>query len=101
VFDYAAKYQPGAVRAVCPAQVPAAFASRLKELALRAHRSLGFGSNSYSRTDFRCDTSGKPMCLEANALPGRTATSLLPLAATGAGWTYPDLIQRITDLATR
>ncbi|WP_331755983.1 D-alanine--D-alanine ligase [Streptomyces sp. NBC_01643] len=101
VFDYAAKYQPGAVSEVCPAQVPAAFASRLQELALHAHRALGFDSDSYSRTDFRCDTGGEPMCIEVNALPGLTATSLLPLAATGAGWTYPDLIQRILDLATR
>ncbi|WP_336047936.1 D-alanine--D-alanine ligase family protein [Streptomyces sp. CA2R101] len=100
VWDYAAKYQPGAVSEVCPARVPAAFASRLQELALHAHRALGFDGDSYSRTDFRCDTGGEPMCLEVNALPGLTATSLLPLAATGAGWTYPDLVQRILDLAT-
>ncbi|MEU5211823.1 D-alanine--D-alanine ligase [Streptomyces sp. NPDC020742] len=101
VFDYAAKYQPGAVSEVCPARVPDDFASRLQELALRAHRALGFGSGSYSRADFRCDAGGDPMCLEVNALPGLTATSLLPLAATGAGWTYPDLMQRIMNLATR
>ncbi|MFC9229871.1 D-alanine--D-alanine ligase [Streptomyces decoyicus] len=101
VFDYAAKYQPGAVSEVCPARIPAAFASRLAELALHAHRALGFGNDSYSRTDFRCDSGGGPMCLEVNALPGLTATSLLPLAATGAGWTYPDLVQRILDLAMR
>ncbi|WP_129293202.1 D-alanine--D-alanine ligase family protein [Streptomyces lydicus] len=99
VWDYAAKYQPGAVGEVCPARVPAAFASRLQEVALHAHRALGFDGDSYSRTDFRCDSGGEPMCLEVNALPGLTATSLLPLAATGAGWTYPDLVQRILDLA--
>lgn len=101
VWDYAAKYQPGAVSEVCPARVPAAFASRLQEMALHAHRALGFDGGSYSRTDFRCDTGGEPMCLEVNALPGLTATSLLPLAATGAGWTYPDLVQRLLDLAMR
>ncbi|MFJ5677551.1 D-alanine--D-alanine ligase [Streptomyces sp. NPDC093097] len=101
VFDYTAKYQPGAVSEVCPAQVPTDFASRLQELSLRAHRALGFGEDAYSRTDFRCDAAGEPMCIEVNALPGLTATSLLPLAATGAGWTYPDLIQRVMDLSTR
>ncbi|MEU7136544.1 D-alanine--D-alanine ligase [Streptomyces sp. NPDC046261] len=101
VFDYAAKYQPGAVGEVCPARIPAGLASRLQELALRAHRALGFGADAYSRTDFRCDSGGEPMCLEVNALPGLTSTSLLPLAATGAGWTYPGLIQRVVDLATR
>ncbi|MDC7336257.1 hypothetical protein PQR15_06725 [Streptomyces lydicus] len=101
VFDYAAKYQPGAVSEVCPARVPDDFASRLQELARRAHQALGFGSGAYSRADFRCDAGGEPMCLEVNALPGLTAASLLPRAAAGAGWTYPDLIERLVDLATR
>lgn len=101
LFDYTAKYQPGAVSEVCPARIPEDFASRLRESALRAHRALGFGGDAYSRTDFRCDAGGEPMCLEVNALPGLTANSLLPLAATGSGLTYPDLIQRIVDLATR
>ncbi|MFE0876595.1 D-alanine--D-alanine ligase [Streptomyces smyrnaeus] len=101
LFDYAAKYQPGAVGEVCPARVPDDFARRLQELALRAHRALGFGPDTYARTDFRCDGDGAPICLEVNALPGLTAASLLPCAATGAGWTYPDLIGRIMDLSTR
>ncbi|MYT34377.1 MULTISPECIES: D-alanine--D-alanine ligase [unclassified Streptomyces] len=98
LFDYTAKYQPGAASEVCPAEVPDDFARRLQELALRAHRALGFGDDAYSRTDFRCDGRGEPMCIEVNALPGLTSTSLLPLAAGGAGWTYPELIQRILDL---
>ncbi|MEU1464683.1 D-alanine--D-alanine ligase [Streptomyces sp. NPDC005727] len=101
LFDYTAKYQPGGVSEVCPAPVPAAFASRLQELALHAHEALGFDEHAYSRTDFRCDAAGEPMCMEVNALPGLTATSLVPLAATGAGWTYPELVQRIVDLAVR
>ncbi|WP_438484433.1 D-alanine--D-alanine ligase family protein [Streptomyces sp. S186] len=98
LFDYTAKYQPGAASEVCPAKVPDDFARRLQEMALRAHRALGFGDGAYSRTDFRCDGRGEPMCIEVNALPGLTSTSLLPLAAGGAGWTYPELIQRIVDL---
>ncbi|MCX5380679.1 D-alanine--D-alanine ligase [Streptomyces sp. NBC_00091] len=100
LFDYAAKYQPGAVREVCPALVPDGFASRLRELALRAHRTLGFGGDAYSRTDFRCDAGGEPVCLEVNALPGLTSSSLLPLAAAGSGWSYTELIRRIAGLAT-
>ncbi|MGI5350508.1 D-alanine--D-alanine ligase family protein [Streptomyces sp. CA-250714] len=99
VWDYAAKYQPGAVSEVCPARIPSDLTAQLQESARHAHLALGFGTDAYSRTDFRCDTAGNPFCLEVNALPGLTATSLLPLAATGAGWTYPDLIQRIVDLS--
>ncbi|WP_268253169.1 hypothetical protein [Streptomyces lucensis] len=62
-------------------------------------RPSGSRSDTYSRTDFRCDTSGAPVCLEVNALPGMTTTSLLPRAAAGAGWSYPRLVQRIIDLA--
>ncbi|MFJ6673377.1 hypothetical protein ACIQMJ_19895 [Actinosynnema sp. NPDC091369] len=101
ILDYATKYQPGAVNKVCPARAPAAFTSRLQEHALRGHQALGFGSNSYSRTDFRCNAQGEPMCLEVNGLPSLTAGSMLPLAAREAGWTYDDLIQRITDLSAR
>ncbi|KEF08602.1 MULTISPECIES: D-alanine--D-alanine ligase family protein [Streptomyces] len=101
VFDYTAKYQPEAVNEVCPAQIPADFTSRLQHLAVRAHRALGFGDDTYSRADFRNDAAGTPMCLEVNALPGLTATSLLPKAAARAGWDYPELVQRIVDLAVR
>ncbi|NLU70362.1 D-alanine--D-alanine ligase [Streptomyces sp. HNM0574] len=99
MFDYAAKYRPGAVGEVCPARVDDRFADRLRESALLAHRALGFGAGAYSRTDFRCDSGGEPWCLEVNALPGLTAGSLLPCAAGGAGWTYPVLVQRLLDLA--
>jgi D-alanine-D-alanine ligase len=34
-------------------------------------------------------------CLEANTLPGMTATSLVPQAAQAAGITFPELCERI------
>lgn len=94
VFDYEAKYQPGAVREVSPADIPESFAERLQELAIGAHQALGFGT-TYSRVDFRCDTAGTPYCLEVNALPGLTPGSLVPVAARGAGITYGELVERL------
>ncbi|TDO63934.1 D-alanine-D-alanine ligase [Kribbella sp. VKM Ac-2571] len=94
VFDYEAKYQPGAVREVSPADIPGHFAERLQELAIRAHRALGFGP-AYSRVDFRCDAAGTPYCLEVNALPGLTPGSLVPVAAKGAGITYGELVEQL------
>ncbi|TCC09915.1 D-alanine--D-alanine ligase family protein [Kribbella soli] len=94
VFDYEAKYQPGAVREVSPADIPGHFAERLQELAIGAHRALGFGT-TYSRVDFRCDAAGTPYCLEVNALPGLTPGSLVPVAAKGAGITYGELVDRL------
>jgi len=65
----------------------------LQEYALRAHAALKLGS--YSRIDFRQDAAGDFWCLEANSLPGMTATSLLPQAAKAAGIEFPDLLERI------
>ncbi|TDW86940.1 D-alanine-D-alanine ligase [Kribbella pratensis] len=94
VFDYEAKYQPGAVQEVSPADIPAHFAERLQELAIGAHRALGFGP-AYSRVDFRCDAAGTPYCLEVNALPGLTPGSLVPVAARGAGIEYGELVEQL------
>jgi D-alanine-D-alanine ligase len=98
IFDYQAKYQPGAVEEICPADVPPDFAARLQELARTAHDVLGFGPTAYSRSDFRCDAAGNPYCLEINALPGLSPASLVPRAAAGHGWTYADLADRILHL---
>jgi D-alanine-D-alanine ligase len=50
---------------------------------------------AYSRSDFRRDHNGGFWSLEANSLPGMTATSLLPQAAKAAGIEFPELLDRI------
>jgi D-alanine-D-alanine ligase len=93
VFDYASKYQTGGAREVFPADLPAAESAQLQDYALRVHGVLKLGA--YSRTDFRRDAAGGFWCLEANSLPGMTATSLLPQAAKAAGIEFPELLDRI------
>jgi D-alanine-D-alanine ligase len=97
VFDYRSKYQVGAVREVFPADLSPAASATLQDQALRAHQVLKLGA--YSRIDFRCDAEGQFWCLEANALPGMTATSLLPQAARAAGIAFPELLERICRAA--
>ena len=97
VFDYRSKYQVGGAREVFPANLPAAETSQLQDYALRAHRVLKLGA--YSRIDFRRDAGGGFWCLEANSLPGMTATSLLPQAAKVAGISFPELLERICRAA--
>jgi D-alanine-D-alanine ligase len=99
VFDYQAKYQVGGAREVFPADLPPAESAQLHEYALRAHRVLKLGA--YSRVDFRRDAGGGFWCLEANSLPGMTATSLLPQAALVAGISFPELLERICRGAIR
>jgi D-alanine-D-alanine ligase len=93
VFDYQSKYQKGGAREMFPAEIPAAEAATLHQYALAAHRALKLGA--YSRVDFRRDAAGQFWCLEANSLPGLTATSLLPQAARAAGIDFPTLLSRI------
>ena len=99
IFDYQAKYQVGGAREVFPADLPAAEADQLQEYAIRTHRVLKLGA--YSRIDFRRDANGGFWCLEANSLPGMTATSLLPQAAKVAGIDFPQLLERICKGAIR
>jgi D-alanine-D-alanine ligase len=93
VFDYESKYQTGGAREVFPADLPAPESTLIQDHARRAHGVLKLGT--YSRVDFRRDQAGGFWCLEANSLPGMTATSLLPQAAKAAGIEFPELIDRI------
>jgi D-alanine-D-alanine ligase len=93
VFDYESKYQSGGAREVFPAAMPAAESALIQDYARRAHGVLKLGA--YSRIDFRRDHAGGFWCLEANSLPGMTATSLLPQAARAAGIEFPELVDRI------
>ena len=97
IFDYECKYQPGLAEEIFPADLPADTADRIRGLALEVHRALFL--RDFSRVDFILDGDGQAWCLEANALPGMTANSLLPKAAAAAGISFPELCERIVRLA--
>ncbi|MFP7754608.1 D-alanine--D-alanine ligase [Thermodesulfobacteriota bacterium B35] len=95
-FDYEAKYQPGATREVCPADIDTRLRDRAWQYALSAHRALHL--RGYSRTDMII--SGDELyLLETNTIPGMTPTSLLPQAAAEAGYSFPVLLDRLIELA--
>ena len=97
VYDYQHKYTPNAVTEICPAPLSDAACERLIRDALRAYRALGL--RDYARIDFREDARGIPHFLEANALPGMTETSLLPLAARATGIDFTTLCERMARRA--
>ena len=45
------------------------------------------------------DEKSNMYCLEANTLPGMTATSLLPQEVEACGVSFEDLCQQIIDMA--
>lgn len=99
LFDYEAKYTKGISRYDAPADLTPDERDRIMELGLRAHRLLRQGS--YSRVDFRMSPEGELWCLEGNALPGMTSTSLLPKGARAAGIEFPELCERIAAAPIR
>ena len=98
VFDYECKYTPGMSQEIFPADLPDAVSAECCRLGVLAHQALKLGG--YSRVDFRLTPGGELLCLEANALPGMTATSLLPQSAAAVGISFAELCERVC-LASR
>jgi D-alanine-D-alanine ligase len=97
-YDFEARYEIGRTSFTCPAGIGAGATARAQELALEAYATLG--CSGFARIDLMLeDGSGELFLLEANAIPGLTDTSLLPLAAEAAGISFDDLIARIVELA--
>lgn len=96
-FNYEAKYQPGASREICPANVDEEVRERAQRYALAAHRCLQL--RGYSRTDMILAENGELYLLETNTIPGMTPTSLLPQAAAEAGLGFSALLDRLIELA--
>ncbi len=93
-FDYKAKYKSGQSDEITPAGIDGETTSRIKEIAEKAHQILG--CKAYSRTDMiiRGDDI---YVLETNTLPGLTNASLFPKAASVAGLSLGQLLDKIIE----
>ena len=94
-FNYEARYEIGRTDYVCPADLGPAEGAVL-DAALRTWDVLGF--DGFCRVDVILGDDG-PQVLEANAIPGLTDTSLLPMAAEAAGLDFEQLCARLLELA--
>jgi D-alanine-D-alanine ligase len=94
-FNYEARYEIGRTDYVCPADLGAAEGPVL-DAAMRTWDVLGF--DGFCRVDMILGEDG-PQVLEANAIPGLTDTSLLPMAAEAAGFAFERLCERLLELA--
>jgi len=99
VYDYQTKYSAGATEYFCPAPFDEATTARVQVAGLGAFKAIG--GRDYSRVDVIVRPGGEPVVLEVNTLPGMTETSLFPKAAAAAGISYPELCQRMVDLALK
>jgi len=97
VYDYDAKYTPGMSQHIIPPRLPEDVQARARELALAAYRAVG--CRGLARVDAIVDEGGGVSVLEVNTLPGMTGTSLFPDAARAAGIEFPDLVEKLVNLA--
>jgi D-alanine-D-alanine ligase len=97
LYDYKTKYTDGLSKHIIPARISQEQQDQAQKVALAAHNAIG--CRDYSRVDFIVDKEGMPHVLEINTLPGMTKLSLYPDAARAAGYSFPDLVSKIVELA--
>ena len=96
-YDYECKYTYGKSVYNCPASIPKKLSATMQTTAGHIFKILK--CTHYARMDFRLDLNNQFWFLEANTLPGMTATSLVPKAAQAANITFDELIKQIILLA--
>lgn len=97
-YDYKAKYVDPESRLLIPAPIDAALSNRIRTLAMQAFRALDL--IGLARVDFLLSrTSGELVLNEPNTLPGFTPISMYPKLWEASGVPYPELLDRLIDLA--
>ncbi|HEY2653567.1 MAG TPA: D-alanine--D-alanine ligase family protein [Solirubrobacteraceae bacterium] len=95
-YDYAAKYSPGGMQLIVPARVPDHVRERIRELATRSFRLVG--CSGLARVDFFVEGE-RVLVNELNTMPGFTATSVFARLFEAGGLAYPQLLDRLLELA--
>jgi D-alanine-D-alanine ligase len=97
-YDYEAKYKGAGTELQIPAQVPEHVAQGIAEIAKTAFQALD--GSGLSRVDFFWDEENDKLYInEVNTMPGFTPHSMYPLLFQEAGVSYPELIDRLVQLA--
>ncbi len=98
-YDYKNKYQGGCTLELCPAPLREDQTLKVQQATTRAFEALHL--DCYARIDYIMDENDIMWCLEANALPGMTPTSLLPQMAAEVGLDYGALCEEIIRLSLK
>ncbi len=97
-YDYEAKYFDEATQLIVPADLPPSKVMEVQELAVRAF--LALDCAGMARADFFLDRrSGRLYINELNTIPGFTAVSMYPKMWEASGISYPELLDRLIQLA--
>jgi D-alanine-D-alanine ligase len=95
-YDYAAKYEPGGMELVVPARIPDAVAEEVRRLARDTF--VRVGCAGLARVDFFVEGE-RVLVNELNTLPGFTQTSVYPKLWEATGVPFPELCERLLQIA--
>lgn len=96
-FDYEGKYEMRDSAIYCPARISKELFQEAQQLAKRAYRAMN--CKGMTRVDMFVTKEHTIVFNELNTIPGFTATSRYPTMMKEAGIAFPDLIDRLIDLA--
>lgn len=94
-YDFEAKYLEESFR--IPASLNDDVTTQVRELATRAFEALDV--EGLARVDFFVLKDNRVVLNEVETMPGFTATSMFPLLWQASGLTYPELVERLVQLA--
>ncbi len=97
-YDYDAKYLTDTSTAYIPARIPEDAARTVRDYAVKVYKAVG--CRGLSRVDFFV-TYGENRVVfnEINTIPGFTSISMYPKLFAAGGMPYPELIDRLLELA--
>jgi D-alanine-D-alanine ligase len=97
-YDYAAKYLEQGTQLVIPAKLSKKQVATFQEYAVRAFRAID--GTGMSRCDFFLERRTNRIYInELNTIPGFTSISMYPKLWEASGLPYPQLIDRLIELA--
>jgi D-alanine-D-alanine ligase len=96
-YDYSAKYDEGEMDLVVPARITPEQTRRVQELAVQAF--IATECEGMARVDCFVREDGTVLVNELNTIPGFTATSVYAKLFEKSGVPYPELLERLIELA--
>jgi D-alanine-D-alanine ligase len=96
-YDFSAKYDEGGMDLIVPPRLPQETVERIQDLAVRSF--VAGECEGMARVDFFVRDDGDVLLNELNTIPGFTATSVYAALFEKSGISYPELVDRLVQLA--
>ena len=97
-YSYESKYVDGTSGLIIPSQLPVEVSDKIREYAVRAYKAIDCAG--MARADFFVDGDTNQIYLnELNTIPGFTSISMYPKLWQASGLMYPQLVDRLIELA--